>query len=389
MSCLSHGAAACSGAQMHWLTPAWLLPACSITRWHPPKHPSSCIVSFTRAPLLLLTVSSVYPRSMQVPTYPPSWPSETDWRAAAAAAWRMCWATCSGAEGAAACWVLALQSTCTCCQSAAAPTAACSLASQLRCSDDVWYPSVRARPPIHPVLDRPPHPPCSFLPCSAGVMVSAGFCHLLGEALRAMPQIRVGTAGDWWVLLGKQRVGMWQCRSPAMAAAWHAAAPGGCWPGGCLHVWTGDGLDVAFLGRAPYSRGRIGSRVPTTRLLRCSPPTPGPPCPVPSTLPQFPLATFLCGTGYMLTLVSRLAVATVFGCNQLHCLQLDRKRMRVGPGVGVNHCIRRALPRCRWQIKWLPRQQAATAAAAMHTAWAPSRGLRQTAAAQWRCWQVG
>lgn len=26
---------------------------------------------------------------------------------------------------------------------------------------------------------------------SAGVMVSAGFCHLLGEALRAMPQIRV------------------------------------------------------------------------------------------------------------------------------------------------------------------------------------------------------
>ena len=98
-----------------------------------------------------------------------------------------------------------------------------------------------------------PHPPCSFVPCSAGVMVSAGFCHLLGEALRAMPQIRVGAAGDWWVLLGKQRVGMWQCRSPAMAAARHTAGLGGCWPAGCSRVWTGHhipGVCTPLKGRA-------------------------------------------------------------------------------------------------------------------------------------------
>ncbi len=105
---------------------------------------------------------------------------------------------CWGAAGTCcSCNLVTVPAACRCCL-------CCSIAgcrpSSLACS----------RVPAVPAPGSAPTPACiclhvcllnrssaAALPCSAGVMVSAGFCHLLGEALRAMPKIRVGAAAGW------------------------------------------------------------------------------------------------------------------------------------------------------------------------------------------------
>lgn len=112
---------------------------------------------------------------------------------------------------------------------------------------------------------------------SAGVMVSAGFCHLLGDAMRMMPPMRVRA----WRLAGRLL--------------------GYCWDGA-----AGTARPIAMS--------------PLCSLAR-----------------QFPLAPFLCGTGYMLTLLADKAVASAAGHGHAGCGHGEAPS--VGPGLAHGHRV--------------------------------------------------
>ena len=145
------------------------------------------------------------------------------------------------------------------------------------------------------------------LSTTAGVMVSAGFCHLLGEALKQMPKMQA-----------RRR-----------RAAYRCGAAGGLWRVAC-----GGSAGVACSGGARAPAGICPAHAPCRLPHLPAPPLqcplrPAPPffpraaCHLPSACAfppaQFPLAPFLCGVGYLFTLVADRIAASASGHSHGGC----------------------------------------------------------------------